>query len=363
MKNTHVGRWLFSQEGLREGFLRLEDDTVVEVCAGKAPPDSSRALVLPAFVNAHTHIGDSFAYPAPRGTVEEVVGPPDGYKHRMLRTVGRDAKVSAMRDAIEIMAATGTGTFIDFREEGVAGVMDLLAAHPGHMPRPVVLGRPSGGDAHDWELDEVLASCDGFGASAVRDWPIDLLRRMSSKAHSSSRLFAMHASEAVREEIDHVLALRPDFLVHMTSAADEDLAACAASGVPVVVCPRSSEFFGLRLDIPRMLKAGVTVALGTDNGMVARPDMLTELQAAFRSRLSEGRLTPAQTVHLATYAGRKVLNAEGKITTEIEIQDDLAVVNVRGDAPLYEVVTSAGSQDISAVIHEGRLRRPENWTR
>jgi len=316
---------------------------------------------LPGFVNAHTHVGDSFAFPAPKGSVEDVVGPPDGYKHRMLRTVSRDAKLSAMTDAVEIMAATGTSTFIDFREEGLAGIMDLLSAVRTDMPRPIVLGRPARFPVSDQEIDEVLAGCDGLGLSALRDMDVTLAKRMASKARSAGRLFALHASEASREDVDTILDLHPDFVVHMTSATDDDVQTCADEGVPVVVCPRSNDFFGLDTKIPRLIAAGVDVALGTDNGMISRPDMLLEMQAAHR--LSGGALTPTQIVHLATFGGRKVLNAKGKITTGIGISDDLVVMDVRGLDPLGEVVTSAGSSSVSAVIHGGRLRRPENWTR
>jgi cytosine/adenosine deaminase-related metal-dependent hydrolase len=361
MTHTHIGRWLFTAEGIAKGCLRLDGDQVEEVCYGDTPSDSSRSIVLPGFVNAHTHVGDSFAFPAPKGTVEELVAPPDGYKHRMLRTATRETKLTAMTDAVEIMAATGTMAFIDFREEGVAGVMDLLSAVRSAVPVPVVLGRPGRLPASDLELDEVLASCDGLGLSALRDMDQAQAVRMASRARSAGRMFALHASEAVREDIDRILDLRPDFLVHMTSASDDDIQACADEGVPVVVCPRSNEFFGLDPGIPRLLAAGVEVALGTDNGMIARPDMLSELQAAHR--LSGGDLSPSQTVHLATFGGRKVLNAKGKITTGIGISDDLVVMDVRGSDPLGEVVTSAGSSSVSAVIHGGRLRRPENWTR
>ncbi len=361
MKQSHIGRWLFTTDGITKGCLRLDDDQVAEVCYGDAPSDSSRSLVLPGFVNAHTHVGDSFAFPAPKGSVEELVAPPDGYKHRMLRSAARETKLTAMTDAVEIMAATGTTAFIDFREEGVAGVIDLLSAVRSSVPLPVILGRPEGLPASDRELDEILASCDGLGLSAMRDMEPAQAARIASRARSAGRMFALHASEAVREDIDRILDLHPDFLVHMTSANDDDIQACADEGVPVVVCPRSNEFFGLDPKIPRLLAAGVDVALGTDNGMIARPDMLSELQAAHR--LSRGGLSHSQAVHLATFGGRKVLSAKGKITTGIGISDDLVVVDVRGSDPLGEVVTSAGSSSVSAVIHGGRLRRPENWTR
>lgn len=357
MRKECLGRWLFTGDGPVEGYVVADGDEVVEVCTGAAPPHSSRAIVLPAFVNAHTHIGDSFAYPAPKGSVEEIVAPPNGYKHRMLRTASRHQKSSAMREAVSLMARTGTSAFIDFREEGRDGIQMALESAKDLPVDAVLLGRPTHSNASYDALDEFVSLCDGFGMSSLRDWPRDLLERASKAAKSRGRLFGIHASEVVREDVDAVLDLKPDFIVHMTAASDDDLVAVAEAHVPVVVCPRSNEFFGMDPRIPRLLGAGVEVALGTDNGMICRPDMLEEVRAAFRMSQSEGRLAPTDAIRLATFSGRKVLNALRDITTEIRHTDDLVVVGVQGDDPLGDVLSADGSARVEAVSRGGRLRR------
>lgn len=357
MKEAHVGRWLFSGNRVVEGYLRVHGDEVAEVCLGKAPEDSSKSVVLPGLVNAHTHIGDSFAYPAPRGTVEDIVAPPNGYKHRMLRVASRAQKVEGMRASVDLMGRTGTCTFIDFREEGPDGIQMLNEAVSSSQVSAVVLGRPVHSNMTSEALVDFASSCDGFGMSSLRDWPRDLLQRASRAAKSSGKLFGLHASEVVREDIDSILDLRPDFLVHMTVASESDLLAVAEAGVPVVVCPRSNEFFGIDPRIPQLLGAGVEVALGTDNGMVCEPDMFEELRAAFRTSARHGGLAPVDALRLATTSGRKVLNAELDITTEIEYTDDLVVVEMDGDDPLREVVSATGSARVAAVSRGGRLRR------
>lgn len=357
MNREIIGRWLFTQDGVVDGGLVVEDGEVIEVVRGRAPEGSSKAVVLPAFVNAHTHIGDSFAYPAPKGTVEETVAPPNGYKHRMLRTASRRQKIDGMREAVSVMADTGTSVFIDFREEGVDGIQ-LAKESAGGLPvTATFLGRPVHADASAESLTDFVSLCDGFGMSSLRDWPRDLLERASKAAKSQGKLFGIHASEVVREDVDDILDLKPDFLVHMTAASEDDLVVVSEAHVPVVVCPRSNEFFGIDPRIPRLLRAGVEVALGTDNGMICRPDMLEEMRAAFRLSLSGGGLAPAETIRLATYSGRKVLNAVRDITTEIEHTDDLVVVETQGEDPLREVVSAAGSARVLAVSRGGKLRR------
>jgi cytosine/adenosine deaminase-related metal-dependent hydrolase len=363
MKPKYVGRWLYTPEGAVPGYLKVVDGQVLEVCEGAAPSEATKAVVLPAFVNSHTHIVDSVAFPAPKGTVEQLVGPPDGYKHKVLRSVTVEDKIRATRTALDEMTKTGTRAFVDFREEGLEGVEILRRSLNEGSATPMILGRPKRPDTSKAELQELLSQCDGLGMSAARDWPRGVLEDSSREAYLAGKAFALHASETAREDIDHILALKPSFLVHMTAASGSDYSACADHNVPVVVCPRSNEFFGLVPDISRMIRAGVHVALGTDNGMISRPDMVEEIKAAYRISAARGGLTPAQIVYLATYAGRKVLNAKVKITTEIEESADLVVVDVRGEDPLREVVTSARSDDISAVVSGGMLRRPGTWRR
>jgi cytosine/adenosine deaminase-related metal-dependent hydrolase len=363
MKEELLGRWLVSPEGLKEGYIRLAQGRIEEVCVGPAPRESIKAVILPSLVNSHVHIGDSVAYPAPKGTVKEVVGPPHGYKHKVLKATSDGEKIAAMKRALGIMSDSGTALFGDFREEGRPGIRSLRSALEGTPVDVRVFGRPESPDPKDAELEDLLAESDGIGMSALADWPYDLLRRLSKKAKASDKLFAMHASETDREDIDLILDLKPDFLVHMCKATEGDLEACAKAHVPIVVCPRSNEFFHMDPGIPRLLKAGVTVAIGTDNGMIVRPDLIEEMKASFRMSIAGQGVSPHDIVHLATSNGRKVLNAEPKITTEIGAQSDLVAVRVKGDNPLLELVTETSSVDVVGKAQGGRFRRTAAWTR
>jgi cytosine/adenosine deaminase-related metal-dependent hydrolase len=362
MASIHIGRWLFGPgRGLHPGYLLVADGVVEEICTGTPPGDSTPDVVLPAFVNAHTHIGDSVAYPAPRGTVADIVGP-GGYKHRVLEGSSPAEKAGAMRASLELMASTGTCMFADFREEGVEGVRALRGSMAEGHPGGTVLGRPTGEAPTEAEIDALLDVCDGIGISAARDHSEEFMEEVSSRTLARRKLLAIHASEAVREDIDRILDLKPSFLVHMTAASDDDLEACASAGVPIVMCPRSNLFFGLRPDLLRMLRAGVEGALGTDNAMICPPNMLDEMQAAFAIGGPDG-LSPGRVASLASLGGHKVLNAKGKITTEIDVSDDLVAIRTGGEDPLSRLMTAATAADITAVIQGGRIRRPRDWTR
>jgi cytosine/adenosine deaminase-related metal-dependent hydrolase len=145
--------------------------------------------------------------------------------------------------------------------------------------------------------------------------------------------------------------------VHMTAASEDDIVSCADKRVPIVVCPRSNEAFGLSPDIPMLLRLGVSVALGTDNAMICEPDMMSEIRAAYRLGASAGGLSEFDAVRLATYSGHKVLNPKRKITTELSTSDDLVVIDVQGEDPLLELVSPDRPAEVSAVIQNGTVRR------
>ena len=72
----------------------------------------SGKLILPAFFNAHTHIGDTVALDTPIDRpLKELVAPPNGLKHVILRETPNDKLISAMRHSMEFMIRGGTTGF------------------------------------------------------------------------------------------------------------------------------------------------------------------------------------------------------------------------------------------------------------
>src|SRR6056297_1163759 len=114
-----------------EGRIVVDDDGRIE--AIEETSVESDDIILPAFVNAHTHIGDSIAKEAGGGlSLEELVAPPDGLKHRLLEQASRDELVSAMERSLSFMQQAGTAACLDFREGDVAGVRMLADAADGY---------------------------------------------------------------------------------------------------------------------------------------------------------------------------------------------------------------------------------------
>ncbi len=226
--------------------------------------------IIPAFFNAHTHLGDTVAMDLPaRGSLAELVKPPDGLKHRILAATPRTELIRGMRSSIMTMIATGTAGFADFREGGAAGVAALREAAAGLSCLPVILGREGGERVSD-----------GAGISSIHD--VADAESTVREARAAGRLVAFHAGEKNPDDIDGALAFEPDLLVHCTHATDAHLRQIVDMDIPIAVCPRSNWMLGVaaspaRPPIARILELGGRFFLGTDNVMFVQPDMLQEM--------------------------------------------------------------------------------------
>lgn len=282
-----------------QGYLGWESGIVQEIEKGSPPSQPvTTGLITSLFLNGHTHIGDSalsrmIDLEMP---LESIVDPPDGMKHRLLAETTDDILIEGMVNSLGNMSATGTGSFIDFREGGLHGVELLKVAgvmfenrvrQP--LPDPFVFSRPPGLDYDRQEISSLLDISSGIGISAMRDWDYYELQKIASQVHARGKLLALHASETVREDIELILGLKPDILIHLTQATSPDLDRVAEENVQVVICPRSNALFGFLPDISMMLERGLSLSLGTDNLMFSTPDMFREMDFAWRLARYQGR--------------------------------------------------------------------------
>jgi len=330
--------------GFIDGYVGFEAGVIKEVGRGRVDSPLAKGIILPTLVNSHTHLADHIVPIDLTLSLEETVAPPSGLKHRILRKTPSEVLVRSMRMLSRYMFRRGTSRFIDFREGGVEGARQLSSLGEDRC-RPVILGRPEDLDFDKEEMIQLLKAVDGVGLSSVSDWDFGTIAEVASLVRSKGKMFAIHASERVRENLDQILDLRPSFLVHMTMASHDDIATCAQEGVPIVVCPRSNLLFGKIPPLKEMIEAGVTLALGTDNAMFSVPDMFTEMEFAGRLLRCQGMRDVDHAVDMAVKNGRKILNQKVAIGIKPDSPCDFMVVGSKNGDAVTDLVLRSAADD------------------
>ncbi|MCD1294930.1 amidohydrolase [Methanocella sp. CWC-04] len=334
---------------VREGYLVIRDGKIKEVCFERHEGGIS-GVICPAFINSHSHVGDSLAKDLPYMPLVDLVAPPDGLKHKILASASREDIADGIRSTLRDMERTGTWNFIDFRENGVEGVR-LLRELAG--PRAFILGRATLTDT----IDDVLKVSDGVGISGANDIPRETLYSTVEKAKKLGKTVGIHAGELNRSDVDTAIDIMPDFLVHMTQAIGADIKRVSEQNIPVIVCPRSNMITGVGMPpLKKMAEAGVSMAIGTDNVMLNSPNVFSEMEWVSKAFLHDD----AYTLKMATINGAKIMGRE-KTTGSIEAGKDADILvfdrdsdNLRGSRNILSSIVRRGRpDDIIYSIHGG----------
>ncbi len=345
----YVSGQILQEDRFFKGYIGFEDGIIQEVGKGSRDDAITKGIIIPTFVNAHTHVGDAVIKEGVRGSLEELVAPELGLKHRVLRDTPAHEIIEAMRDYLSKMVEAGTGCFCDFREFGTEGLEQLNKALEGLPLKPIALGRPKGMKYSKSEVEALLQNADGIGLSAISDWDEHEIERIAEHVNNKGKVFALHASEGTRENIDTILDLKPDFLIHMTKASDSDLELCADNEIPIIICPRTSMFFGAEPPIKKMVKKGICLALGTDNAMINSPEIIKEIELANKFSAAQGGVDSFEILKMVIQNPRKVLNAGEHIRPRTGDVADFVVIETSAENPVHALMTGECSRKISLV--------------
>jgi cytosine/adenosine deaminase-related metal-dependent hydrolase len=326
---------ILTKKGIQNGYIGFQNGLIIEVGNNLCPKKpKAKGLILPKFVNAHTHIGDSFIRNRkiylPKD-LEKLVSPPKGLKHILLNKTSDEEIIDGMKYSINEMIKSGTSYFCDFRENGLHGINQLKKSLEKSNISPIILSRPNHQKYVKDEINILLKNSQGIGLSSISDWEYSEIEKIAKQTKKKKRIFGIHASEGFRENIDKILDLKPDFLIHMNYATQSDLILVKECNIPIIICPRSNAFFGLKLNIENMKKIGINIMLGSDNAMLNKPNILDEL--IFFKKIT--KISSIEyLLNMITYNPRKALNLDYDIL-DLNSTFEFVVIDKNNLKPIY----------------------------
>lgn len=270
-----------------EGYLSVKDGLIKEIGEGRPQKrgiDLHRGFIIPTFVNAHTHVGDSIMKDIYTGRRQEEVVGPGGEKFKALNSNSCESKINAIKSSFCDMIKTGTTSYCDFRESGEKGIKLIRKVkEPGI--NSIILSRPDEGDM----IRNILKKSDGIGISSLESMSPSKLRRIASITRKNGKFFSVHAAEVEeaqkssiyktgRTEIQRAIEYDPSFLIHGTWASEEDLDLMKKEEVPLVVCSRANHLLSVGTPpLNQAMRKELEIWVGTDNVTVCQPNMFNEL--------------------------------------------------------------------------------------
>jgi cytosine/adenosine deaminase-related metal-dependent hydrolase len=391
--------WLFpiTDDPIRDGWVSVDSGRIIEVGTGRVPDarDLGRAVILPALVNAHTHLELSYLH--------ECI-PPTARFGEWVRAVMTTRQqypdpsdpriVAPAREAIADARAAGTGLLGDvsntlvtvplLRSTGVAAqVFHELTGFTEQDPAARVREARMRADALGVDARDVRISVAPHAPYSVSAALFQAIRA-DLDAHPYT-VSSVHLGEMPEElellrygtgEIKTVLQelgrwpsdWRPPGLspvqylidlgvldcrmlvVHGVQFDGHDLSQLAALGVTIVSCPRSNVYVGVGsppLDV--FYAMDVDVAFGTDSlASVADLNLFAELKEA---RRVAPRVSARRFLESATLTGARALGFER----------DFGSIEAGKRAALLAVLVPRGVTDVEEYLLTGIEPNQIQW--
>ena len=363
-------------------FKRIQQN--IGASSNEEVVDCRGLLIIPGFVNCHTHIGDSIGKDITlNSSVDNRIHPVFGAKTKILNGTNKDTLEAFMTHSCISMIQKGITTFVDFREGGLDGILILKNVLRNLPIRSVILGRIDYYQNHNeikknsllpkskfQELEDLLKKCDGLGISGANENSTAVLQQYSKTPkmraiHSSETRQSVSTSKKItgKSETIRALNLKPHFLVHMTHASQGDLHAAAKRTRGIVVCPRANASLAEGIpDIELMKKSGCTIGLGTDNVMINSPDMFREMDYLWKVTmgLHKKRINPKEILKMATVNGGILLKKDIGLIENGKLADCIFIDKHSLDlepmhSPHAAIVHRASQSTIRAVMIGGKI--------
>ncbi len=305
--------------------------------------DCSGKVVLPGFVDSHTHP----VFTVPRlvdfekriagASYEEVAAAGGGIRASLhgVRESSKEALAAHVRRALDEMAAQGTttveaksgyGLSLEAEMKSLEAIREVSEQWPGTVVSTLLAAHvfpPEYRENHD---EYVRLICEEMVPAVSK-------RRLAEfvDVFCERGAFSMQRAERIlRAAIDHQLGVRahvcqltstnlaplsrlhPASLDHLDFVTDDDISGLARGDTVATLLPAANYFLGLRYFPParKLIDSGVAVALATDYnpGTAPTPSMPFVLSAA----CTHMKMSPAEAITAATFNGACALRLQAR---------------------------------------------------
>jgi cytosine/adenosine deaminase-related metal-dependent hydrolase len=384
-------------EVINDGYIVVEDSRIQEVSRGEFPKadkviERKDCVVIPGFINAHTHIGDSVFKESGLGkNLNELFKPPNCLKHKLLKNTSETTIRNGIENTLSEMLKSGIVAFADFREGALAGAKMLHGMLDNRLIKGFIFGRLDFSFSNEsletnnigYSEDILLFSngmkdfVNGIVPTSPNDVTDEALRQLSSINEKNNWLRITHVAEDPSSieiskkrtgltEVERAINyFKADSLVHGIYLNEQDLDMIADENIPITCCPKANALLGLDLPlIPDMIKKEILVSLGTDNVMLNPPDMFKEMCFALTIYRNKGSLNPSpeNIFQMATINGAKTLRIEkefgsieeGKRANLVFIKTNTNRLRFSKNI-LASIILRSESGDIELVLIDGEI--------
>ena len=359
---------------VRENIVIDDENNIIEISKDVEEGeiiDASDKIVCPRFINAHTHIGDSIIKDEGDGlSLDEVVKPPHGIKHKALESASDDELIEAMRASMWDMYNLGISHFIDYREGGLEGVKLLKEASKDIPITPIILARDSSFYGEDPNYHQVkiairklLKHADGIGLSGFGEIDTTVAEIICEKCEEAGKISSIHVAENENNQyvsLEKTNKTEPqrafdagfNQIVHMTNPKNDDVNQLSKSNSSLTICPRSNGALSVGI-IPLfdILKNGVKPLIGSDNIMINSPNLFREMEFTLKimKGLSKNYIAPVEVLKMASTNLCIADSLSEKINKSYigEGQDaEFMIINQKSDNPYLSLINRTEVNDI-----------------
>jgi len=364
-----------TSEALKDSWIKKNRRGLIEI-------DCSGRVVLPGFVDSHTHP----VFAAPRlvdfekrisgATYEEISAAGGGIRSSMaaVREAGKTKLSADVLSALRTFSAYGTTTVEAKSGYGLSLQSELksleairIAADkwPGTVV-PTLLGAHIVPPEFENRAEEyVKLICDAMIPQAAKGrlascvdvfcdrgaFTEEQSLRVFAAARKSGLSVRAHVSQLSRTSLERLLALAPLSLDHLDFVDDHDIELIARSATVATLVPGANYFLGLGKYPParRLIDGGAAVALATDYNPGTSPTV--SMAFVLSLACTQMKMTPAEAICAATVNGAWALGIAGrKGSLDVGKDADLAVFVVKD---YREVAYWFGSNLCQEVIANG----------